>query len=861
MFGKLVFVSLLIGSLESSRLQIPTLGRPFALGDLYNIKNDQVIRGPKLWSYKNLSDFAPMIQRKTKFEIIASEEVEDQWHNFDIDARISLSFLGGLVSVSGSAGFLNDRVKTSKTARVSLKYDTRTFYRSLKPEHFTKVDFPEVLNKAPDATHVVTGIEYGVGAIFVFDQTISDYQDKKEVQGAMEIAVTSLPGIQIEGSGKVKLTEKQKKNTKQFTCKFHGDLVLDQHPGNYEEAVRVYKRLPELLGDNYENSVPMAVSLYPLDALPINKESEIVHEIRNSLVHEVTVKLNELKRFEFRCNDILLSEMATFHERVRTNVAAFDSNVQLYTLLFKQELARLLPVVRSAGKEDLLASMLADKEASTFSDSNLDQWMDDAEEEAIVLTSTQKLPGYCKHEGDFTAKLLNGVKYTIALVMRLDSDEDDFLAEMKKYLDENISVRADNSSGSAFAGKRKWWTSNELVSELQRKSQVFSRFSQLEEKRKEQGFDSSLQFLTIEMKLGEGETPSVSLELYEHAKLIDSDYQIPTAPSQPSDVSLSHDGVTLEWEKSAAGESNVKFYEVETFIVNGNESEFEKVKATKVPKGSSSKGKETARIAGLKPERSYFFTVSAFSALGRTSVGEASGVLATDTCPKGTFFTDGDCEPCPPMHFSDREGARACLACPPGAISRGYGNVACSPCPKGTYAADTRCVPCDPGYFSDVEGANVCQKCPLGTYGPVFGGSGCRECPEGSTTVVSGSKYVDDCGADLNGKIKSSFDEFTKGITQWQSQTNDKLKLLGEPHCAMGHFMITHAETFPIDFGRTFAAKPKVQVSISGIKRRSAKDPRGVWITIPEIGNNIAYIEIKKPKEIVLVGVNWQACL
>ena len=109
--------------------------------------------------------------------------------------------------------------------------------------------------------------------------------------------------------------------------------------------------------------------------------------------------------------------------------------------------------------------------------------------------------------GDFTAKLLNGVKYTIALVMRLDSDEDDFLAEMKKYLDENRSVRANAFSASALAGKRKWWTSNELVSELQRKSQVFSRFSQLEEKRKEQGFDSSLQFLTIEMKLGEGETP------------------------------------------------------------------------------------------------------------------------------------------------------------------------------------------------------------------------------------------------------------------------------------------------------------------------------------------------------------------
>ena len=78
------------------------------------------------------------------------------------------------------------------------------------------------------------------------------------------------------------MTEEQKKNTQRFTCKFYGDLVLDEHPGNYEEAVRVYKRLPELLGENYENSVPMTVWLYPLDALPINKESELVHEIRSS---------------------------------------------------------------------------------------------------------------------------------------------------------------------------------------------------------------------------------------------------------------------------------------------------------------------------------------------------------------------------------------------------------------------------------------------------------------------------------------------------------------------------------------------------------------------------------------------------
>ena len=27
--------------------------------------------------------------------------------------------------------------------------------------------------------------------------------------------------------------------------------------------------------------------------------------------------------------------------------------------------------------------------------------------------------------------------------------------------------------------------------------------------------------------------------------------------------------------------------------------------------------------------------------------------------------------------------------------------------------------------------------------------------------IASGSRYIDDCGVDLNGKIKSTFDEFT----------------------------------------------------------------------------------------------------
>ena len=125
---------------KSKSIELPALGRPFALGDLYNLKDDQVIPGPKLWQSDQLANYTESIMRETHFEVMASENLQGLQNFFDISAWLALSFMGGLVSVKGSAGYLDDRVKTSNMARVSLKFDTRTFKRSLKGELFVEVD-------------------------------------------------------------------------------------------------------------------------------------------------------------------------------------------------------------------------------------------------------------------------------------------------------------------------------------------------------------------------------------------------------------------------------------------------------------------------------------------------------------------------------------------------------------------------------------------------------------------------------------------------------------------------------------------------------------------------------------------------
>lgn len=633
--------------------------------------------------------------------------------------------------MSGSAHYLDDRVKTTNTARVSFKYDTKTFLRQIKPDLFMEVDYPEVLKKAPGATHVVTGIEFGVGAVFVFDQKISKDQTIKEVEGSMKIFVKSIPGIEIDGSGHVNITEEQKGNTEQFSCTFHGDLVLTNHPGNYIEAIKVYKDLPKYLGENFKNSVPMTVYLYPLDSLLSTKDKEMVYDIRNSLVQEVAEAIDELASLETRCNNILLSDMIGYHQRFRHNVDAFQSHIHLFTLLFKQTLGTILPTVRESGNEALLQQMLVDKEASTFSKHNLELWMDEAEQEALVLESTHSYPHYCRSVGEFSAKIMNEVRFTLALVMRLDTGKDLYLDEMKTYLDENKKVSRNTPLKPFLAKTQKWWTTK-IKSDMQKKSAALKQFAKLMKKLHDDGFETNIQFLTMDMPVKEdsaGFKPSVTLELYENAKMIDADYQIPSEPGIPYKLNASYDSITLAWDKPLTGEDNVVSYEVHTFVTR-NDSELVREGVSTVAKGGLDETFETTTFFGLKPQSIYFFTIYAVTIFGRTSVSSSKAPLVSSTCPAGMYLVGEEC------HF------------------------------------------CDPGFYSEISGAGMCLKCPIGTYEPKAGGKGCIECPKGTTTLSSGSKYIDDCGADLNGKIENSLrlDELTKNITNWKKSTDKEMK-------------------------------------------------------------------------------------
>ena len=71
---------------------------------------------------------------------------------------LQASFLSGLISVEGSAKYLNDHSSTKRAARVSVKYNAKTKYEALTMSHLapSKIHFPSVLDDK-EATHVVVG--------------------------------------------------------------------------------------------------------------------------------------------------------------------------------------------------------------------------------------------------------------------------------------------------------------------------------------------------------------------------------------------------------------------------------------------------------------------------------------------------------------------------------------------------------------------------------------------------------------------------------------------------------------------------------------------------------------------------------
>jgi hypothetical protein len=595
---------------------ISALGRPFDLGMLYDRRSDKLILGKTLWSPDHLNAARNIIPAPfTNSEVFTENAIEDKASALNIEASLKLSFLSGLVKVEGAARYLNDTKTSKRQSRVVLKYETTTELKQLTMEHLGtgKIQYPQVF-ETDTATDVVVGILYGAKAFMVFDKEVSKDESLKEVHGNMEVLVKSLPNISVDGRGSVEITEEQKKNTENMRCKMYGDFRTNESPTNYEDAVKIYKQLPSLIGENGEKAVPIQVYLFPLSSIE-SKCQRMVREISFDLVNKTAVMQEHLQSVIAESNDLLREEVCVLFPRLKKQLNSFMKSVELYKVFLQKKIMLLLPKIRGGGAEEIeLAKIIEGKEISPFSCSIVERWLEDKKQEIKrlqrIIHSLGETP-VVNPEAVENELYDTTNEFMVCCTFKIAWEEDEQILKMDAYI--NGDVSNEGSTNNSFRATEK--------STPKKVRQSLKHFMTLKSVNEE---NNSVKFLATDDPLSRdyGGDTGAFLYFYEDGELVNKDFCSYPMPNNLRGVETGESTLQLSWDDSAG--NNVMSYKVQY----KDEASTDTWSSVEVK--SSGEGQQTATLTGLRPAINYIIRVCA---VRKIIVSEYSEVFSATTKP------------------------------------------------------------------------------------------------------------------------------------------------------------------------------------------------------------------------------------
>ena len=588
-------------------LEMPCLGRPFQLGMLYDCRNDGLIPGVTLWGPDTLGTAKHAMMEGSDFEIITEDSFNQKTLHLDVSAGLKLSVLGGLVKAGGSGKFLYDRTTSKNQARVSLRYKSTSRFEQLNMSQLGKFEYPRVFED-DIATHVVTAVQYGADAVFVFDRQVDSTEKFYQVHGKLEAMISVLPSIdlQVGGSADLGLQKKGNEGKEKIHCKFYGDFILPKNPTTYQDAVRVYQELPKLLGGaGYPNSVPKKVWLYPLSKLD-SKVQRMVREISSFLIDDLQEVMESLHDQEVRINDLIKSEVCSCFEGIKADLEKLRRFIGAYNVTLMKCLSTLLPKVRGGGEEEAkLAELLEMNYKSPLSCEKVSSWIKEKKKEVdiltVYLTDLKKHEIQFAFESDEMVTLTSGLSADSVLCFdfNIPAGKDSQLQRIENYLH---GRRVEQELQLTLTS---WYKSQELRQQLQRFVSFVTRNCK----------DSACKYVVTNGYDSDSSRLGVMLVFIDACP---TEFEPPDQPGVPLASSKTHDSLQLSWDKPKYGSDSVQSYIVAYRSVDDPPSD---------QWSTQTSSEECLVLTKLTPGSLYHFKVTAQSAVGsspESEVGEES---------------------------------------------------------------------------------------------------------------------------------------------------------------------------------------------------------------------------------------------
>ncbi|XP_071025441.1 uncharacterized protein [Oncorhynchus clarkii lewisi] len=605
-------------------IELAVLGRPFQLGMLYDCRRDVLIPGITLWDSEKLKKHINVRpQPNTDFKIIASDSSEAKSEALNVSASLEASFLGGLVSVKGSAEFLHDKKTSKRQSRVSLQYRTTTRFEQLTMDHLGAGNVKHCnVYQEGSSTHVVTALHYGASAFFVFDQEVSSGENHQDIQGNLQATIKKIPLISIEGQGNLEMSDEEKREANKFNCTFHGDFALENNPVTFEDAIKVYAGLPRLLGENGEHAVPMTVWLYPLKNLD-SAAAQLVRQISVSQVRRAQRLLDGLDNTDVQCQDMMKEEMAIKFPEFKAKLNKFRDLCSEYKQVFQKGLCKVLPNIRGGGmEEEELIKMLNSKERSPFQNDLMITYLDDREREMNVVSSYLDIMK--EVQVVYSSSELDGLvldkanDYVVCFALSFLKEKEEYVVVLENFLLEesksDFSLIPYNPNAAGKTAAEKWFRSGEVTTLTRQTINLFLDFKESNKDRENLAFCIASipnKFLTAS-----------SIHVYERGTLLSPQFELPSKPGVLTIKSLEHDCVHLQVNPPNLGVTSVESYQV-LYQAEQADSEWTEVKSDATTQ---------VTISRLDPYKKYRFSCKAVCRPGVSLSSDWTEYVRTRPC-------------------------------------------------------------------------------------------------------------------------------------------------------------------------------------------------------------------------------------
>ncbi|XP_067865198.1 stonustoxin subunit alpha-like [Heterodontus francisci] len=594
---------------------------------IFSSESKLTMTGVTLWDLEALqNDLDVRSQPNTEFHIITSDSIEKKASALNVDALMKASFLGGLIEVKGSAKYVNGTKKSKQQARVTLQYRTTTRFKQLTMNHLGRqnVTYPYVFDQGT-ATHVVTAVLYGAQAFFVFDQEVSSAESLWDIQGNLGEMIKIIPKVAIEGEASLKMTDEENTNTQKFSCTFYGDFSLENNPTIFQDAIKIYRNIPKLLGADGEHAVPMRVWLYPLNKLD-SKAAQLVRDISIGLVNHSQSVLEQLNETVMRCNDLMGDSITIQFPEIGDRIVKFREMCLEYKLVFQKTLASVLPSIRGGGKEEgSLVDILKNKEQSPFKHQSLIKWLDDKEREMNVVRSyLMRLKDIhsVKSRSELDREVLDPeTDYVVCFTFTSLHQEDFYLSEAASYLQshtaEKMQIPNPANRVSAEYHNQQWFNSVSGSQKMRECSRLFLDFATANRARRKTKF--------IVASVQDDSNVGASIYLYERGFVVTQCFKPPSQPERPVVSGTTHDSVTLQLQPPRYGAGEIVGYKVEDRATQQEEW-------TTVDTSHQS---DSFTIPGLQTHQEYQFQYRAEIKAGVSMASESYSVTTLPTSPPG----------------------------------------------------------------------------------------------------------------------------------------------------------------------------------------------------------------------------------